>query len=134
MGCRVAMSIRKILKLPGSNPRVQANAINLPSDRQDGLATSPSPVVSILRSVPSSVIRQSCCLPPRPEINSISEPVLGLSFGETSIARTFDSLRNPLPSTFAIQICTHPLIAVEKRICLLSGVNSGVSTTDETGL
>ena len=37
----IATSITKILKLPGSNPRVQAKAILVPSGLQDGFTASP---------------------------------------------------------------------------------------------
>src|SRR6476660_3157069 len=62
---RVATSIKKILKLPGSKPRDHANAMCWPSGCHDGLLAWPSPVVSRSRSAPSILILYICCGPER---------------------------------------------------------------------
>src|ERR1700674_3564597 len=91
----------------GSKPLVQANAMICPFGCQDGFDASPSPDVSISRLAPSRVIFQICSGPERPDTNTISAPVFGLTLGSASIFRVFERCCKWLPSTRASKMVVY---------------------------
>src|SRR5579859_7545975 len=97
---------------------------------QDGLDASPSPEVSISALPPSRVIRQICCGPERPDTNTISVPVLGLTLGSTSIFRVLEMRCKWPPSRSDSKMLVKPLAEEANRIFLPSGEKLGVAFSD----
>src|SRR5436305_11553078 len=102
---------------PIAYPRVHANASICPPGCHDGFPASPLPSVSRSISAPSIFIRYTCCGPERPDVNAISLPVLGLTFGSVSIATSEEIRRKPVPSKFAMKIRQQPPDDEEYTIC-----------------
>ena len=99
---RDATSMMNMLNRPAAYPRVHANAMICPSGCQEGLDASPVAWSQPFDVRPIHIHPVNLLRAGRPETNTISFPVLGLTLGSASMKLKTRSAARPLPSKFAM--------------------------------